>query len=473
MVIPLATAGARGPVTIMSLPAEADVAPWEKLRELSESGKSDALESFVDSLGSREAIRAIFRLDARERDVVLRALSPAEAADLIEEMPDEHAADLIERLPAAEAAAIVTELRSDDRADVLGDMDEESAAAILEALEPERAEEARRLVSYADDVAGGLMVTEYLSFEEGTTVQGAIENLAKFTVLADDAAAQQAYVVSSLGVLLGEVALGDLFVAKRPALLISIMKRIPSVFGDSALEELQALFEEHELRGIPVVDEHNRLIGVVSNDGLAGAIAERADLDQLKSRGIVGGDEIRSMPFRLRAGRRLSWLSLNIVLNVIAASVIALHEETLAAVIVLAVFLPIVSDMSGCSGNQAVGVSLRELALGIVRPYDFLRVWFKEATVGVVNGLALGLLLGGGAWLWKGNPYLGLVVGGALWLNTIVAVSIGGTVPLALKRFGIDPAVASGPILTTVTDMLGFLLVLTLAAALMPLLVTA
>ena len=191
------------------------------------------------------------------------------------------------------------------------------------------------------------------------------------------------------------------------------MERVPTVFGDSSLEELQALFEEHELRGLPVVDDLNRLIGVVSNEGLAAAIAERADLDQLKSRGIVGGDEIRSMPFRLRAGRRLSWLSLNIVLTVLAASVIALHEETLTAVIALAVFLPIVSDMSGCSGNQAVGVSLRELALGIVKPYEFVRVWFKEASVGVVNGLVLGVLLGAAAWLWKGNPYLGVVVGGA------------------------------------------------------------
>ena len=200
----------------MSFPAEVGAAPWDKLKELSQSGKNEALEAFVVSLGTREAIRAIFRLDARARDVVLRALSPAEAADLIEDMPDEHAADLIERLPAAEAAAIVTELRSDDRADVLGDMDKENAAAILEALEPEHAAEARRLVGYADDVAGGLMVTEYLSFEEGTTVQGAIEKLAAFPDLADEAAAQQAYVVSSLGVLLGEVALGDLVVAKRP-----------------------------------------------------------------------------------------------------------------------------------------------------------------------------------------------------------------------------------------------------------------
>ncbi len=174
------------------------------------------------------------------------------------------------------------------------------------------------------------------------------------------------------------------------------------------------------------------------------------------------------MPTLLRARRRLSWLSINIVLNIIAASVIALYEETLAAVIALAVFLPIVSDMSGCSGNQAVAVSLRELTLGITKPIDVARVWFKEVGVGVVNGVALGLLLAFAAFMWKGNPFLGLVVGAALATNTVIAVSLGGTVPLLLKRLGVDPAVASGPILTTVTDMVGFFLVLSFAAALMP-----
>jgi magnesium transporter len=169
-----------------------------------------------------------------------------------------------------------------------------------------------------------------------------------------------------------------------------------------------------------------------------------------------------------RSSRRLAWLSTNIVLNVIAASVIALYQETLAAVIALAVFLPIISDMSGCSGNQAVAVSMRELALGLLRPSEFWRVWRKEAAVGLINGLALGLLIGAVAWAWKGNPFLGLVVGGAMTLNTLVAVSIGGTVPLILRRLGVDPALASGPILTTVTDMCGFFLLLSIAAALLP-----
>ena len=147
-----------------------------------------------------------------------------------------------------------------------------------------------------------------------------------------------------------------------------------------------------------------------------------------------------------------------------AASVIALYEDTLSAVIALAVFLPIVSDMSGCSGNQAVAVSMRELTLGAAEPRDVARVWGKEASVGLINGLILGILLGLAAWAWKGIPMLGLVVGGALALNTVLAVSIGGTVPLILKRLGVDPAVASGPLLTTITDMCGFFLVLSLAS---------
>jgi len=201
------------------------------------------------------------------------------------------------------------------------------------------------------------------------------------------------------------------------------------------------------------------------------AVADRAEADHLKAAGIIGGEELRSMPVLLRSRRRLAWLSINIVLNIMAASIIAIYEDTLTAVIALAVFLPIVSDMSGCSGNQAVAVSMRELTLGAAHPKDVMRVWRKEAMVGLINGLALGTLLGLAAWAWKGNPVLGLVIGGALAANTIIAVSIGGTVPLVLRQLNLDPAVASGPLLTTVTDMCGFFLLLSLASLVLPALI--
>ena len=237
------------------------------------------------------------------------------------------------------------------------------------------------------------------------------------------------------------------------------------------LKTLERFFDRHPLFGVPAVDAMGALVGVVRSVDVEQAADERSNRSFLKFMGIVGGEELRTMPLRNRSMRRLSWLTVNIVLNIIAASVIAFHQDTLSAVIALAVFLPIISDMSGCSGNQAVAVSMRELTLGVIRPAEIWRVLRKEAAVGLINGIVLGVLLGLVGWLWQGNFALGAVVAVSLALNTLVAVCFGGLIPLVLARLGQDPALASGPILTTITDMTGFLLVLTIAGALLPWLV--
>jgi len=230
------------------------------------------------------------------------------------------------------------------------------------------------------------------------------------------------------------------------------------------LDELEDLFEEKDYFGFPAVDAEGRLRGVVSRRAVDEALAETRTEDYLKAAGIVGGEELRSMPLKDRCLRRLAWLGPNILLNLLAASVIASYEDTLQAVIALAVFLPMVSDMSGCSGNQAVAVSIRELTLGIIQPRDYLRVLIKEGLLGVTNGIVLGIVLGTIAAVWKGSLFLGLVIGSALTLNTILSVLLGGLIPLVLKRLKADPALASGPILTTCTDMCGFFLVLNFAS---------
>ena len=437
--------------------------PWQQMLLLADASDAAALETLVDEIGPSEAFRCLLRLNPGERERVLTTLDPEEAAELFEEIPDEHAANFVEQLSSADAALIVSEMESDDQADLLSELEVADADRILSRMQPDAAAEARELIQFPDDEAGGVMVTELVRFEEGSTLGQVIDDLGQRETDEQRFDDVYIYVVSSFGRLVGVIDMRDLVLAPRTTLLSDALQPALSVLADAPLNDLEEFFKRHEFYAVPVVDARHRLLGMVRRRDLRQALNERAAQDMLKMRGIVGGDEIRTLPLIVRTRRRLSWLSLNVVLNIVAASVIALYQDTLSAVIAFAVFLPIVSDMSGCSGNQAVAVSMRELSLGIVKPNELLRVWWQEIQVGIINGLVLGGLVASAAFLWQGNAYLGLVIGAALATNTVVSVSIGGTVPLLLKRFGIDPAIASGPILTTITDMCGFFLVLSFA----------
>ena len=445
--------------------------PWLALRAGLEADDGQQLAATFEELSLSDGLRALLHLDVEERDRVLTLLPPELAAELISEAPNEQAVELVERLDAKNAADIVEELDSDIQADLVGELDKEDADAILAEMQPEDAAEVQRLVEYEDDTAGGLMIGETFSFSHSDTVGSVI---LRFTQPDEDFEryrGQHPYIVDDDDRLIGVVSLRGLLTARRAAPLTDIMTTPLSVTTGTDLEELEDLLDEHGYLGLPVVDDDGRLVGTVSRSAVAEAAFDRVESESLKRQGVLS-DELRSMPLLLRSRRRLAWLSTNIILNVIAASVISAYEETIAAVIAIAVFLPMVSDMSGCSGNQAVAVTLRELTLGLVKPVDALRVWTKEASVGLINGVVLGILIAIVAWVWKGNPFLGLVIGLALAINTVISVSIGGVVPLLLKRFNQDPAVASGPLLTTITDVVGFFLVLSLASLMMPLLVT-
>jgi len=443
--------------------------PWETLSELIAAENIVELAKFIDALNPSETARAISRLTEEERLGLFSLLSPEDAADVIEDIPEAQAADLVEDMPSEQAAAIMEEMASDHLADVLGEMDEDASQAILAKMSIEDAEEARMMLEYAPDCAGGLMISEFLVYKSDHTIQDVLDDLQANRSEYADYHVQYFYVADREEKLAGVLRVHDLLFPARETRLTQVMISSPlSVSDQTSLRELEGFFEEHHLFGVPVVDDAGRLIGVVLPSAVDEAVNRRKTKTFLRLSGIIGGEEFRTMPLPSRFGRRLSWLSMNIVLNIIAASVIALYQDTLAAAIALAVFLPMVSDMSGCSGNQAVAVSMRELSLGLVRPGELLWVLAKEAKVGIINGLVLGLLLGGIAFFWKGNPWLGLVVGGALAANTLVSVILGGMLPLILKRFKLDPALVSSPLLTTVTDMCGFFFVLSFAAAILP-----
>ncbi|MCB1229782.1 MAG: magnesium transporter [Verrucomicrobiae bacterium] len=440
--------------------------PWEELIGALEADDAAKIAELVDALTSEEARRAFSRLSSDDQQRVVAALSPEQAAELLESLPEAQAVDLLGEMDPETAADIVEQLPDNIGADLLQEMDEVDSEAVLAELDDaDEADHLRELTGYPWDSAGGLMTEAFAAFSVTHSVGQVLQELSENAEDYSDLDVQYVYAVSDLGELRGVLRLRDLVLTPRLRKIEDIMIKEPaSVQALDDLPKLVGIFNERDYLGLPVLNEAGIIQGVISREAVNDAAAEHLAEDYLHASGIVGGEELRSMPMKDRALRRLSWLAPNIILNLVAASVIAMYEDTIQAVIALAVFLPIVSDMSGCSGNQAVAVSIRELTLGLIRPSEFIRVVWKEGILGLINGLVLGILLGSIAAIWKSNVWLGLVIGSALWLNTILSVLLGGLVPLLLKRFKIDPALASGPILTTCTDMCGFFLVLNLAS---------
>jgi magnesium transporter len=439
------------------------------IEKLIEANEASQISAMFKTLQPVEIARRISRLDNEQQTRLIELLGPKESAALISGILDFGSTDIVNRLPFDQAAPIVKAMTRDQQAGLLRKIGEDDAETILKEIKPHKAKKIRKLMSYPENTAGALMITEYLAYDIHQKAMDVLDDLRHHGEQYSDYEIQYAYVVDETDKLVGVLRLRDLLMAPKHQPLNEVMVKDPvSVNVQTSLRDLRDFFRQYTFLGVPVVDDTGNLVGVIRSASVREAANKRNNQLFLKFAGIVGGEEFRSMPLFKRSSRRLSWLSINIVLNIIAASVIALYQDTLEKAIVLAVFLPIISDMSGCSGNQAVAVSIRELTLGLVRPRELIRVLSKESAIGMVNGIVLGVLLGGAALLWKGNPYLGLVVGVSLAANTFVAVSFGGLVPLILRGMRTDPALASGPLLTTITDMCGFFFVLSFASFLLP-----
>lgn len=439
------------------------------LGELIQSNDTAQIEAVFEELPPVEMARMISSLNKADHIHLLEILGPEKSASIISKITDLGTENLVTQLPTPQAVSIVKKMSQDQQAHFLRTIDDDDAEAILDEIKPQNANTVRKLMSYTENTAGALMITEYLSYGGTMLVKDVLDDLRTQGEAYSDYDIQYAYVVSDSDRLIGVLRLRDLLMAARSKTINEIMIKEPlHVNINASLRDLKDFFRQYTFLGAPVTDAEGKLVGVIRSSSVREAANRQNNQLFLKFAGIIGGEESRSMSLFKRSSRRLSWLSINIVLNIVAASVIAVYQDTLEKAIVLAFFLPIISDMSGCSGNQAVAVSIRELTLGLVRPRELVRVLAKESAIGLINGIALGILLGGAAILWKGNPYLGLVVGVSLVANTLVAVSFGGLVPLILRGMRTDPALASGPLLTTVTDMCGFFFVLSFASLMLP-----
>jgi len=439
--------------------------PWKQLNLLVELRDVQGLHDFVEAQPASDVARALSRIDEDARRIFMELLRPEIAADVLESISDAQAADMVEDLSAETAAEILDELYSDHLTDILAEMNEEDATAILAEMDDSDADEIRKLLTYNEDTAGGIMSTEYIVYPDAMTVREVLEDLRNKREEYAGYGISYTYVESEKGTLTGVVPLRELILAPAGTPIKKVMIANPVYVLDSApLDEVAQIFDQYPFFVLPVTDGHGKVLGVIHRGDAEEAELDRHERAFLRFSGIVTGEELRSMPITERAMSRLLWLGLNLVLSVLAASVVLAHQATIAQLFVLVFFMPVICNLSGCSGNQAVAVSIRELTLGLIKPADYFYVWRKEVLIGLFNGSILGFALGLVALLlWHESAVLGVIIGFAFMVNTIVAVSLGGLIPLALRRLNVDPALGAPPILTTLTDMCGFLFVLTLA----------
>jgi len=436
----------------------------ESIKELLENGRDDRLTDALADAHAADVASVMRELPIDDRVRVFRLLAPEHAGDVLSELDDQTLLDLVGVLDEHEVSRILDHMPTDHVVEVVEELPREQAEKILDLMEEEKSEEVHELLEYGEGTAGRLMSTTLVAVHEGLTVAQAIEHIRK-SASGDDAF--YLYVIDDHEHLVGLVPLHRLLTAD-PATPVRLIRDedVESVSVDTDQEEVARLVQRYNLREVPVVDGSHRLLGTISVDDVIDVIREEATED-IQRLGGVAGDETVLDPPRAVLPKRLIWRLINLGTAVLAASVIGLFETSIQALATLAVFMPIVASMGGIGTTQTATVVVRGIALGDMTAGVLIRVLRKELWLGATTGLVNGLVVAGIAYLWKGQLLLSLVLGLALWLNMLVAAVVGTLVPIALKTFRVDPAIASSVIITTFTDVFGFFSFLGLATLLM------
>jgi len=443
--------------------SEIDLA-LDQVRAALEAGKIDAAIAALATLHPADRAEAFADLPRDDQNEILPRLNTEATADLLEELEDEEAAEVAAHLSPETLADVLDEMDPDDAADVLGDLSPAQAASALAQMED--AAEVIPLLAHADDTAGGLMTSEFFALRRQMTTQMAIDFLRHQHPATETP--YYLYVVDRFNVLIGIVGLRDLIAADPQATIESIMKRdVTAVVVGTDQEEVARLMSHYDLAAIPVVDAEGKLVGVINYDDIVDVMEEEATEDMYRLANLPGDEETFGSVFG-SVKRRLPWLIINLGTAFLAAWVVSLFENTIAKVAVLAALQSIVAGQSGNSATQTLTVIVRGVALGEVELKDAWRAMLREAGLGILNGAAIGLIVGLGAWIWRGRPALGFIIAAAMIGDMIAGGIAGALVPLTLKAFKLDPALASAVIVTTVTDCVGFGLFLGLATLFLP-----
>jgi magnesium transporter len=438
----------------------------EEITSRLELGAFDIAASMLSELAPPDQAEIISDLEASSQATLLGQLSEDAVADILEHMEVDEANELSGLVDVQRMAAVLDRTEPDVAADVLRGIEWAEASQILARMENRRA--VGSLLLYQDDDAGGLMSPEVVALRDTWPAPHAINVLRSSGLEAPSM--RQLFVVDSDQRLVGRLELSELVFAPPGALVRDVMRTdVISVEPGTDQEEAARLAERYEIRSLPVVDPQGRLEGAIAFEDLYRVAEREATEDMYRMAGSIGEDRPDG-PIMRSVRSRLPWLIANVGTVVAVAAVLSMFESTLDSLAILAVYMPMVMNQAGIAGTQTTTVIVRSLALGDVSTRDTLALLKREYGLAIINGFLVAAVLAGVVTLWRLDIYLGLVIFGAMMISYFVAATVGVVVPLAMKTFRIDPATASGVILTTFTDIAGGVSYLGLATVFLTLL---
>jgi magnesium transporter len=430
----------------------------EEIRGLIRDQNVIALMTWIKKIRPADMADLIEHLKPGERLYIFDLLEPDGAGDVLVEIESPVQEKIIEDLDNEAISDIVEELDSDDAADLVGDLPEERAKQIIESVEDDVFDELARLLPYEEDTAGGIMGLEFVAVKADATLKDAIETIRKMSPEVENL--YYVWVVDDSEKLVGVISIKDLIIESPERKVRDIMNQeVISVDVHTDQEEVAQLVKKYDLVNIPVVDEHQRLVGRITHDDIIDVIEEEVDEDISLMAGVID-QKITEVSLTKISRARLPWLIAGLFGGILAAIVIKLFEDSLQKIIALAFFFPVVMAMAGNTGTQASTVIVRGLATGDIDLVNIGKRLWTEIRVAIINGLICGALLGLIVGIWLSDYTLGVVVATALVLIVINSGFIGSAIPFALKKMDIDPALATGPFVTTSNDIVSLLIYL-------------
>lgn len=433
----------------------------QELNDALENGVSSELRTMLNSLPPADSAHLLESSPPRLRSLLWRLIDRDQEGDVLQELSDDVRQFFLDRMNVAELKAIMEGQDVDDIADLLQQLPDAITRKVLDSMDSQDRQRVEAVLVYPEDSAGGLMNTDTITVRPSNTVDVVLRYLRRHEEIPE--MTDNLLVVNRRDEYIGRLPLTLLLTTDPTATVREVMLTdIDPIPADMEDTQVAQLFERQDLVSAPVVDETGKLMGRITIDDVVDVIREEAEHSMMSMAGLDDDEDTFAPPLRT-ARRRAVWLGINLITAFIAASVIGMFQETIDKVVALAVLMPIVAGMGGNAGSQALTLVIRGMALGQISVTNLRWLLSRELIAGFLNGLLWAALVALIAWLWFGDPIISLVIASAMVINLTVAVIVGASLPVMLKSMNIDPALAGTIILTTISDVVGFLSFLGLA----------